>query len=118
MDIVVCNIDHNTKLRQAKIFDVAVLFVSTPFLFDDYVRPACLPAMDWGNKFPGGKMIASGFGVSDSGIRTGSLKIATIEMNSKQNCKHIFRSIYGSPFQGTTFILVITFDSKIMNQYL
>ena len=96
-----CNIDLNAKFRAAsEIYDVAVLFVSSPFLFDDYIRPACLPAMDWGNKFPGGKMIASGFGVSDGGIRTGSLKIATIDMNSKQNCKHIFRSIYGRPFQG------------------
>ena len=96
-----CCINHNTKLREDnEIYDIAVLFVSSPFLFDNYVRPACLPAMDWGNKFPGGKMIASGFGVSDGGIRTGSLKIATIDMNSKQNCKRIFRSMYSIPFQG------------------
>ena len=90
----------NTKFRESsETFDVAVLFVSSPFWFDDYVRPACLPVMDWGNKFPGGKMIASGFGVSDGGQRTGSLKTATIHMHSKQNCKDIIRSRYGK-FQG------------------
>ena len=59
-------------------------------------------------------MIASGFGVSDGGQRTGSLKTATIHMNSKQNCKDIYRSIYGKPFQGIK-ILIIIYDALNIN---
>ena len=70
-------------------------------MFDEYVRPACLPAMSWGENFQGGKMIASGIGYSKGNQRAGSLKIATIDMKSKQKCRQVYQSFFPGPYKGT-----------------
>ena len=76
-------------------------------MFDEYVRPACLPAMSWGDNFHGGKMIASGIGHSKGNQRAGSLKIATIDMKSKQKCRQVYQSVYSDPYEGTIKIFNI-----------
>ena len=89
-------------------FDVAVLLVSSPFRFNDYVRPACLPPLNWGKKFNGGKMIASGTGRSEGRQETlRPLKLATIPMNSKQQCKQLFspaRGLFSSSYKGKSSV--------------
>ena len=78
--------------------DVAVLLLRSPFNFDDYVRPACLPPIDWSSKFSGGLMITSGMGQIGVNKRTTELKLASIHMLSKNDCK---KSEYpGSSFKG------------------
>ena len=69
--------------------DVAVLLLRSPFNFDDYVRPACLPPIDWTSKFSGGLMVASGMGKIGVNKRTTKLKLDSIQMFSKKNCKRL-----------------------------
>ena len=91
-------------------YDVAVLLVSSPFRFNDYVRPACLPPLAWGKKFNGGKMIASGTGRSEGRQETlRPLKFATIPMNSKQQCKHLFssaRGLFSRSYKGKSSVVM------------
>ena len=86
------------NFSEPESYDVAVLLVSSPFRFNDYVRPACLPPLDWGRKFHGGKMITSGTGHSEESEGRNEvvrpLKLATIPMNTKQQCKQLFSKGY------------------------
>ena len=69
--------------------DVAVLKLDEPFKFDDYVRPACLPPINWTSKryFEGGIMVASGMGRIDNDHRTTELKLASLQMLTKDECR-------------------------------
>ena len=78
--------------------DVAVLLLRSPFNFDDYVRPACLPPLNWSSKFSGGLMITSGMGQIGVNKRTTELKLASIHMLSKNDCKK--SEFPGSSFKG------------------
>ena len=69
--------------------DVAVLLLRSPFNFDDYVRPACLPPIDWTSKFSGGLMVTSGMGKIGVNKRTTKLKLDSIQMFSKNKCKRL-----------------------------
>ena len=72
-------------------FDVAVLIVNDPFPINDYIRPACLPPVEWARNLKGGKMVISGMGrtvprtVPGSGLSP-TLQIATITIKSKMAC--------------------------------
>ena len=67
---------------------MAVLIVQNPFLISDFVRPACLPPTGWASKLNGGKMVVSGMGkTSHSSGRSPNMKVATIPMKSKMECK-------------------------------
>ena len=79
--------------------DVAVLILDKPFDFDEYVRPVCLPTIDWTSRLSEGTMIASGMGRIGNDIRTSELKLASIQMLSKNKCKVI--EFPGSLFKGT-----------------
>ena len=67
--------------------DVAVMILDKPFNFDDYVRPACLPPINWMSNFKGGIMVASGMGRIDNAHRTTELKLASIQMLTKDECR-------------------------------
>ena len=69
--------------------DVAVLLLRSPFNFDDYVRPACLPPIDWTSKFSGGLMVTSGMGQIGVNKSTTKLKLDSIQMFSKNECKSL-----------------------------
>ena len=66
---------------------MAVLLVNDPFPINDYIRPACLPPVEWARNLKGGKMVISGMGrtVPYSG-RSPTLQIATITIKSKMAC--------------------------------
>ena len=78
--------------------DVAVLLLESSFDFDDYVRPACLPPLDWTSKFGEGKMVASGMGEIGINKTTTELKLDSIQMFSKNKCKSL--EFPGSYFKG------------------
>ena len=80
--------------------DVAVLLLRSPFNFDDYVRPACLPPIDWTSKFSGGLMVASGMGMINDNDSTTELKIASIRMLRKSDCKQLLESTFPFPYKG------------------
>ena len=83
--------------------DVAVMILDKPFNFDDYVRPACLPPINWMSNFKGGIMVASGMGRIDNVHRTNELKLASIQMLTKDECRRdSFVKIY---FRGKRCIL-------------
>ena len=77
---------------------MAVLLLESPFKFDDYVRPACLPPIDWTSKFSEGIMVASGMGRIDNVHGTTELKLASLQMFSKNKCKSL--EFPGSYFKG------------------
>ena len=78
--------------------DVAVLLLRSPFNFDDYVRPACLPPLNWTSKFSGGLMVTSGMGQIGNDKPTSELKLTSIHMLSKKDCKT--SEFPGSYFKG------------------
>ena len=67
------------------------MILNKQFNFDDYVRPACLPAINWTSKsyFKGGIMVASGMGRIDNLHRTTELKLASIQMLTKDECRRL-----------------------------
>ena len=77
---------------------MAVLLLESPFKFDDYVRPACLPPIDWTSKFSEGIMITSGMGEIGINITRTELKLDSIQMFSKNKCKSL--EYPGSYFKG------------------
>ena len=68
---------------------MTVLLLESPFNFDDYVRPACLPPINWTSYtyFKGGIMVASGMGRIDNVHLTTELKLASIQMLTKDECR-------------------------------
>ena len=79
---------------------MAVLLLESPFKFDDYVRPACLPPIDWTSKFSEGIMVASGMGDIGINITTTELNLDSIQMFSKDKCKSLdYPGRYGT-FKG------------------
>ena len=85
--------------------DVAVMILDKPFNFDDYVRPACLPPINWTSNthFKGGIMVTSGMGRIDNPHRTNELKLASIQMLTKDECRrHTWVEDY---FKGKQVIL-------------
>ena len=83
--------------------DVAVMILDKPFNFDDYVRPACLPPINWMSNFKGGIMVASGMGRIDNVHRTNELKLASIQMLTKDECRR--DSFVKNYFRGKRCIL-------------
>ena len=79
---------------------VGSLIVDKPFEFDDYVRPASLPSMDWTSKFSGGIMVASGMGMINNDDTTSELKLASIRMFSKTQCKKMVNNVFSFPYKG------------------
>ena len=72
-----------------KAHDLAVLIVNNPFLISDFVRPACLPPIGWAGHLNGGKMVISGMGKTpQSNAQSPNMKVATIPMKSKFECKN------------------------------
>ena len=69
--------------------DVTVLLLESPLNFDDYVTPACLPPINWMSNtyFKGGIMVASGMGRIDNVHLTTELKLASIQMLTKDECR-------------------------------
>ena len=66
------------------------MILNKQFNFDDYVRPACLPAINWYTYLPkGGIMVASGMGRIDNLHRTTELKLASIQMLTKDECRRL-----------------------------
>jgi len=67
---------------------LAVLIVDYPFLINDFVRPACLPPIEWAKKLIGGEMVISGMGQISYSRRelSPNMKVATIPMKSKMEC--------------------------------
>ena len=82
--------------------DVAVLLLRSPFNFDDYVRPACLPPLNWTSKFSGGLMVTSGMGMINNFESTSELKIASIQMLKKSECKKLLENTksFTFPYKG------------------
>ena len=62
------------------------MIVINPFLINDFVRPACLPPIEWTKKLIGGKMVVSGMGITSSGTLSPNMRVATIPMKSKMEC--------------------------------
>ena len=94
---------HSRILRQynpiKKPHDLAVLIVDNPFLINDFVRPACLPPIGWAGNLKGGKMVISGMGKTpQSSAQSPNMKVATIPMKSKMECKN--NPSIGSAFMG------------------
>ena len=56
--------------------------------------------MDWTSRLIEGRMIASGMGQIGNDIRTNELKVASIQMVSKNKCKSL--EFPGSLFKGTS----------------
>ena len=72
-----------------KVYDLAVLIVDKPFLISDFVRPACLPPRGWAGNLQGGKMVISGMGKTQQlSTQSPNMKVATIPMKSKMECKN------------------------------
>ena len=68
-------------------FDVAVLIVDDPFPINDYIRPVCLPPVEWARYLKDGKMVISGMGRTQTSSRQSpTLQIATITIKSKMTC--------------------------------
>ena len=85
-----------------KSYDLAVLIVDQPFPINDFIRPACLPAVGWAQKIRGGNMIISGMGRVGS-RQSQNVKIATIPMKSKSECKN---NLYiGRSFRGKVYLV-------------
>ena len=90
---------------------MAVLIVDYPFPINDYIRPACLPPIGWTENLEGGEMVISGMGETFTGSGVSpTVKIATITMKSKDECKNNIR--IGSSFKGELIALNI-FPSKL-----
>ena len=82
-----------------KSHDLAVLIVDQPFPINDFIRPACLPALGWAGNIKGGNMVISGMGKTPtSSAQSPNMKIATIPMKSKSECKQ--NPNIGSAFRG------------------
>ena len=64
--------------------------------------------MDWTSKLTEGRMIASGMGMIGNDIRTNELKVASIQMLSKNKCKSL--EFPGSLFKGL-------FSIKFLKKY-
>ena len=81
------------------------MILDKPFNFDDYVRPACLPPIDWTSKryFKGGVMVVSGMGRIDNDHRTAELKLASLQMLTKDECRR--DSFVKNYFRGKRCIL-------------
>ena len=79
---------------------MTVLLLESPLNFDDYVTPACLPPINWMSNtyFKGGIMVASGMGKIDNVHLTTELKLASLQMFSKNKCKSL--EFPGSYFKG------------------
>ena len=68
-------------------YDLAVLIVDHPFPINDYIRPACLPPLEWASNLKGGTMVISGMGRTQTGSRQSpTMQIATIMIKSKMAC--------------------------------
>ena len=77
------------------------MIVDKPFYFDDYVRPTRLrPTKNWYNRFEGGIMVASGMGKINNNESTSQLKIASIQMLQKNECKKLFENTFRLPYEG------------------
>ena len=82
-----------------KDYDLAVLTVDIPFLISDFVRPACLPPIGWMGNLKDGHMVISGMGKTpQSSAQSPNMKVATIPMKSKIECKS--NPNIGSHFMG------------------
>ena len=78
-------------------FDVAVLIVDDPFPINDYIRPACLPPVEWATNLNDGKMVISGMGVTrPHSAQSPTLQIATITIKSKMDCTNSIGSEFKS----------------------
>ena len=80
--------------------DVAVLIVDKPFDFDDYVRPIRLQSNNWYHRFEGGIMVASGMGMINNNESTSELKLASIQMLKKSECKKLLENTFTFPYKG------------------
>ena len=60
-----------------------------PFLISDFVQPACLPPIGWTQNLKDGQMVISGMGKTpQSSAQSPNMKVATIPMKSKMECKN------------------------------
>ena len=91
---------YSEQKAHDKSYDLAVLIVDRPFPINDFIRPACLPTVGWGQKIRGGNMIISGMGRVAS-RRSRTVKIATIPMKSKSECKN--HPYIGRAFKGIRY---------------
>jgi len=68
--------------------DVAIITVDRPFLFDDFVQPACLPEKEW-NLNPGTELVVVGNGKTDYDMstQTDSLQMVEVPVISLDTCK-------------------------------
>jgi len=68
--------------------DVAIITVDRPFLFDDFVQPACLPEKEW-NINPGTELVVVGNGLTDYDMwtKTDSLQMVEVPVISLDTCK-------------------------------
>ena len=63
--------------------------MDNPFLISDFVQPACLPPIGWAQNLKDGQMIISGMGKTpQSSAQSPNMKVATIPMKSKMECKN------------------------------
>ena len=71
-----------------------------PFQISDFVRPACLPPRGWAGNLQGGEMVISGMGKTmQISTQSPNMKVATIPMKSKMECKN--NPNIGSAFKRT-----------------
>ena len=72
------------------------------FDFNDYVRPAGLPYSFFTTQpdYTGGLMVASGMGRINNNDSTSELKIASIRMLKKSECKKLLESTFSFPYKG------------------
>ena len=90
------------RCEKACPYDLAVLIVDQPFPINDFIRPACLPTVGWTENLKDGRMVISGMGRANPEVREPSptLKITTIPMRSKSQCKLGI----GSSFKGSNIM--------------
>ena len=89
------------RCKEGCPYDLAVLIVDQPFPINDFIRPACLPKEGWTENLKDGRMVISGMGMTNPGVRqtSSTLKIATIPMQSKSQCKE--NDYIGPSFKGS-----------------
>ena len=102
-----------SNYKGQKAFDLAVLIVDQPFTINDFIRPACLPAVGFAGNIRGGDMVISGMGKTPtSSAQSPNMKIATIPMKSKAECKR--NPNMGAPFKGNSIVFrIINFGDSM-----
>ena len=82
---------YKNDIRHIQDNDVVILKLEAPLIFNNNVKPACLPNADWQPEHVKTKCITSGWGKREDGRYSNHLIWTDVPLMSNSDCKRLVK---------------------------